>query len=61
MEFAAYVYDAWAYEQARELAHELATDLSLDVFAEFYFDKSQLDRLAHTLAPIAQIKKLPYF
>ena len=60
MEFAAYVYDAWAYEQARELAHELATDLSLDVFAEFYFDKSQLDRLAHTLAPIAQIKKLPY-
>jgi peptidoglycan hydrolase-like protein with peptidoglycan-binding domain len=56
MEFAAYLYDAWAYEQA----HELAPDLFLDVFAEFYFDKSQVDQLAYTLAPIAPIKKLPY-
>ena len=53
MEFATYVYDAWAHEQA----HQQSPELDLDVCAEFYFDKSQVDQLACTLAPI---KKLPY-
>jgi len=53
MEFAAYVYDAWAYEQA----HQQSPDMDLDFCADFYFDKSQGDQLAFTLAPI---KKLPY-
>jgi peptidoglycan hydrolase-like protein with peptidoglycan-binding domain len=53
MEFATYVYDAWAHEQA----HQQSPELDLDVCAEFYFDKSQAYQLACTLAPI---KKLPY-
>ena len=53
MEFATYVYDAWAHEQA----HQQLPEPDLDVCAEFYFDKSQADQLACTLAPI---KKLPY-
>jgi len=53
MEFAAYVYDAWAYEQA----HQQSPDMNLDICPEFYFDKSQVDRLACMLSPI---KKLPY-
>jgi peptidoglycan hydrolase-like protein with peptidoglycan-binding domain len=53
MEFAAYVYDAWAYEQA----HQKSPDMNLDVCPEFYFDKSQVDRLTCMLSPI---KKLPY-
>jgi peptidoglycan hydrolase-like protein with peptidoglycan-binding domain len=53
MEFAAYVYNAWAYEQA----YQQSPDMDLDVCTEFYLDKSQVDQLACTLAPI---KKLPY-
>jgi peptidoglycan hydrolase-like protein with peptidoglycan-binding domain len=41
MELAAYIYDAWAYEQA----HQDASDLHLIGFDEFYSGKSQQNHL----------------
>jgi len=53
VEFAAFVYNAWAYEQA----NQKSPDGDLTFCGEFCSDKSQVDQLACALAPI---KKLTY-
>lgn len=52
MEFAAYVYDAWAYERANQQFAEIAP-----LTGEHYVDESQIDSLEHRFALTLVAKK----